>query len=50
MYRMVQQDLNFPTPQATEAIACPFVSLAFMPFEYCQPLGYLLPLVGFSAF
>ena len=43
-----EQGLNFP--MATEAIACPFLSLAMMPLDQCQPSVYSLPLVGLGAF
>ena len=42
------QGLSFR--MATEAIACPFLSLAMMPLDQCQPSVYSLPLVGLGAF
>ena len=37
-------------PMATEAIACPFLRLAMMPLDQCQPSVYSLPLLGLGAF
>ena len=42
------QGWNFP--MAMEAIACPFLSLAMMPLDQCQPSVYSLPLVGLVPF